>query len=353
MMRLPLVLFIFSAFLSASANPAMRWNKGRGYAPFANATQEGIIIDNTSSATIADIISLPVPASSFSLSFRASNHHASPTRRFPHIDTNGHRKSVAFPSWAILLIFDDKDSVRINVKAAEAFDAISSESATRLTVSPPHDESRVVTVPAGAGLDPYTGVNLWHIAGSGSMLEISGGNRGLNEILTIPLPYNNITGFGFEAAPAANLLVSDITFSDTSPPSISLYPDWKGVEHFNDIIRKSKDPLEGYWAIFDMTLEENMLRRGGDYRLAMRRDGERYVIIYVSGAAVNKDRWKEGMVKAILSPRAFSGVYDVEWIDTEGNSLSDSVIAQIEDGNIITIQFPRHDSTLRLRKCDR
>ncbi|MDE7110052.1 MAG: hypothetical protein K2O49_08830, partial [Muribaculaceae bacterium] len=299
-----------------------------------------------------DIITLPSPCTLFSLSFRASNRHSHPSRRFSHLDSDGRRKSVSAPAWSAILILEGNDTLRITVRATEIKNTLSSERATEITALSSSGTRHTTSVASDSGLDPHTGTNTWNFTKTGNTLSISAGKNTLSEIMAFEVADSPLTGFGFEANPAADLLVSNLSFTDDSPIPPPSSPEWKGEEHLNALLKKSKDNMEGYWAIFDMTLEENLLRLGGEYRLAIIREENIYNIIYVSGAAVNKDRWREGMLKGILTPGPFQGVYEVTWIDTEGNPISDSVIAQ-EEGGLITIQFPRQDSTIRLKKCDR
>ena len=113
----------------------------------------------------------------------------------------------------------------------------------------------------------------------------------------------------------------------------------------------SRDPMEGIWVIFDRNLDESLLKPGGDYVLAIVREGERYLMIYLEGAAVNSQKWSPGMIKGILNPTYFNGIYDTEWIDAECQSLNNGVKSQYGEGETLTIQFPYHSSSLRLRKA--
>lgn len=114
----------------------------------------------------------------------------------------------------------------------------------------------------------------------------------------------------------------------------------------------SEDPLEGIWVIFDRTLDESLLRLGGDYKLAIVKNHDRYDIIYLEGARVNGNIWKPGMIKGHLLPTPFSGLYNLRWKDSEGKVLSNSITAQSGEGNTLLLQFPYHSSTIRLRRID-
>ena len=112
--------------------------------------------------------------------------------------------------------------------------------------------------------------------------------------------------------------------------------------------RSSSDELEGEWGVFDMKLDDDKLRIGGNYRLAIIRDSDIYKIIYLSGAVTNDKSWKPGMIKGYVYPAPFENIYEIEWIGTSGGSLK-GIKTQLE-GDILSLQFPQHDSDLRLRK---
>ena len=117
-------------------------------------------------------------------------------------------------------------------------------------------------------------------------------------------------------------------------------------------LRNSADPVEGIWEEFDRTLDESKLRIGGRYRLAIIKAPEGYSIVYLSGAVKNPTLWKRGMVKGTLLKTSFPDVYDIEWKSAGGGKVDGEIKAQRE-GSVIAIQFPYHNSTLRLRKVEK
>ncbi|MDE6578236.1 MAG: hypothetical protein K2J82_06375 [Muribaculaceae bacterium] len=355
-----LVLFLLLAAIASQANvycqnqaspSTLRWNKGRGYQPFRNASGEGIEIDNQSSTPISDNFLLPVPSASFSLSFRAANRHAHPGKRFPYLDKDGRQKRVSMPAWDAILKFSPEDSISVRIASVEQATSVSSQNGIEISIL--NSEGEAISkkfISGNEDIDCYTGFNSWTLSGSENGLEIWGGARSLSLLLHADMTLPPCSGFGFSAHPAADLMIKDISFSDNSPVSMSIFHSWKGADELDAYLKKSKDPLEGYWSLFDRDLEESLLLMGGDYRCAIVRDADRYLLLYLSGARVNAKKWRQGMVKAILTPDLFSGIFNVEWIDAEGNSLSNSIKAQTGEGNTLSLQFPYHNSSLRLRK---
>ncbi len=400
----------------------MHWNKGRGYHPFAHTTSEGILLSNTTASPLIDTISLrhitpqnlkdpkalnlpkdltpltsPLPTSSFRLSFRIDNRHAHPSRRYTYTDPKGNAHTRKDPPWALLLTDTQGQNYWLTVSKTEiSDDIISSSPGTVVTLSlviplspaspnpdstpaaapvekpiasPPIPIENHITYPIETiiaqktlkdNVLPFAGETLWNIEVSDGHLRIIAGATEPTEIVTIPIDISNLASFGFVASPAAEILISDITYQ----PHSNIIPTYSTrllpqnpttipaaiTEQINHIIEDSDDPIEGYWEIFDRTLDEALLKLGGEYKLAIVKNHDRYDIIYLDGARVNGSHWKSGMLKGILTPSSFPGLLNLEWFDSEGKSLTYSVTAQTGYNGTLTLQFPYHSSVIRLRK---
>ncbi len=377
--HLLLTLALILAASCSAASYTRHWNKGRGYIPFHHITPDGILLSNDSSLPLLDSISLPLAPTSaanhpslsasipldvkhnFRLSFRVDNRHAHPSRRYAYRTPTGETRYRKNPSWGIFLT--GIDGRRCWISISKDPETPSSDLGSRLpgtvitlseetpAIPAPADASSNITTSAEVAIDdasvPFAGESLWIIEYKDEQLTVSAGARGVTTLARMPLMLEEISSFGFVASPAAEILISDVslTLTPSSPPQATV-----NINDLNRIFEDSEDPIEGYWEIFDRTLDEALLKLGGDYRLAIAKAGERYEIIYLSGARTDGSRWKPGMLKGILSPTAFPGLFNLEWIDAEGESLSNSVTAQYGYNSILTLQFPYHSSVIRLRK---
>ncbi|MGM9803592.1 MAG: hypothetical protein ACI308_05380 [Muribaculaceae bacterium] len=122
------------------------------------------------------------------------------------------------------------------------------------------------------------------------------------------------------------------------------------IEKLNQRFEKEHDVNEGYWSYLDRDVDENRLRLGGRYTLALVANGNGYDIIYVKGASVNSSRWKPGMIKGKLTKTRFQGQYDLIWYDAECKPFITDVHATMTDGAVLTLHFPLYKSQLRLSK---
>ena len=112
----------------------------------------------------------------------------------------------------------------------------------------------------------------------------------------------------------------------------------------------SADPVEGYWQYLDRDMDDEWLRLGGRYTIATVQAGNGYDIIYIDGAKVKKSLWQPGMLKGHITKTIFTGNYDLFWIDATMEPIDDEAYATVENGVILTLNFPTYKSQVRLSK---
>ena len=325
------------------------WNASKGYSPFSYATTEGIAIDNTTPFLLTDSYAFPEPCKDFELIFRGANLHGHPDKKY-EISHNGKKFITKNINWGFFLTTLKGDTLKVEIGKKEIADAFSSSMKASVNISVPGKEPENLFI--NDRLNLYTGFNQWRIIVGNGSVRIKGGDHKEFSIFESPLPSCEFTGFGFFATPGASVRIKDISLllpDDDNPFTRSAYT----LEAIEEIIDNSYDATVGYYTVFDRSLEENLLRMGGDYRFAIipdEEEGDNYLIIYLSGAVVNSNMWQPGMIKGRLMAEPFPDIYNLVWIDSEGKALSNGIKAQIEDDGLISIQFPYHSSTLRLRK---
>lgn len=131
------------------------------------------------------------------------------------------------------------------------------------------------------------------------------------------------------------------------PPMASLTSTDALTSHF----LRSTDPLEGYYRISERSFDEQYLRPGGDYVLAMMRtpDGG-YDIIYITGATQLPSAWQTGMVHGHAVPTANPMQYTATWTDARYRPITGEILMTVDGSGLITLQFPYLFSTVRLQR---
>ncbi len=181
------------------------------------------------------------------------------------------------------------------------------------------------------------------------LVEISGGHKKIEFLGQCRLPE---TPRG-EIRVFANTKLTDckVVVETQTDPSASLITEWdekRLIERFG----KSTDPLEGFYEYLDGDNDPKRAVAGGRYKLALVADGDGgYRVIYAGGASVASDRWRYGMLKAQLSPTNFVSHFDVRWIDSVFQPIVNDVSMSVEQGIILTFNFPRYNTVLRYTRC--
>lgn len=331
----------------SQAETNLFWNKSRGYKEFEKGTPEGIKIDNIGEGRVYDGYNFEEPLKSFSLKFRARNLHGNPLKKYSYKEQNNRERKIRDTEWGFFIASVNSDTLWINVSREEIDEVIESKSSARIDIRM-KSENQDCKINLKEGLDFYDGLNEWIIIATEDNIKISGGNRTPIEIAEIKNPGEDYSSFGFYCDKGAEIIITDLALTNTIKSSNGPY---EIIQDYRNLIPDDNtDILSGFWTIFDRELEEDLLKLGGDYNFALIPYKDGYALVYVSGAKVNKKEWKEGRVKSYFTPTPFPDIFNVCWIDSEGNFLDSDIKAQIDGFDIITINLPYHSSKLRLRK---
>lgn len=204
-----------------------------------------------------------------------------------------------------------------------------------------------------AGPDPSGSLNFYKLSTAWGTISLSGGLHTPEHLFSEVMPEGFvIDSIGFILPPGAAISTDELRLSSTRFYSREESP-WNDSELLQEYLDQSSDNMEGYYLILDRSLEETLLRLGGDYRLAMVKSTDGYDLIYISGARINGAAWTEGMQKAHLSPSGVDGVWNVSWIDSMHQTLEHELKAQTDKNGTLTIQFPYQNSQLRLHPASR
>lgn len=338
------VVGIVTGITNLANAETINWNRQRGYLPFKNAGETGVIIDNSTDTLVRDHYSFKDNANELHWKFRSKNMHGHPSKKYTFNSSSGETLNISTPSWGFYLSTDN-DTIYFLIKGTEIPENASSSYGLNIQAKKSTGELLSETFDKD-NFNPYQGDNLWEFTLKDKVLSLGGGDKSIKPFMQFPFE-GEISGIGYFAAPGGNIVFSDIILE---------YKDRRGttpVLSINDLegyFAESEDPMEGYWMVFDRELEESLLKLGGTYKLACTREGDDYLFSYIEGAGVNSDNWNLGDDKIRLKSTPFTGVYDVEWIDSMKEPLNKGISAQTGIGGTLLIQFPYQSSKIRLRK---
>lgn len=313
------------------------WNAGRGFGPFQG---EGNILKAD-----ADTLRLLTDAGGAdALEFRLRMRNLTPGK-----------------PWGLLLYGSGGEEAAVDFRTVEgAGDGVTTAPALQTTLRcdgrriarTHHADSTgmVKKLKDGyRGPDPTGRLNFYKVCVAEGTLSLFGGLHTPVVLLQERLPEGfRADSIGVYLCPGTRLQPEELRLSTTRFHSDEV-PLWSDGELLDEYLEGSSDPMEGYYAVLDRSMEESLLRMGGDYRLAIVRAEDGYDLVYLSGARVNAGAWSPGMVKAHLSPSGIGGVWNVNWSDAMHRSLFHDIKAQLSaESGLLNISFPYQSSSLRL-----
>lgn len=315
--------------LASASNGVVYMNKTRGFGEFENATDSTLTISAGEKTQVKDLIYIDC-GNCLKWEFRA--------------EATGKK-----PCWRMILKNKEREL---------GFEFSSFDSRFEETYTSPYMLLRVYESGKVLSerkifdkLNISNRENAYRFVSDNSGWAIYGGNRAYNLLASEAGKGFIPDSIGFMLEKGKTVEISDMAIEISNLNPIGAYDaEVADIDSIEEYLRKSSDPKEGLWAVYDRTLEDNYLRMGGDYRLAILRNGEDYDIIYLQGAEKNPGAWKSGMLKGRLKASAFKDVYDVEWIDSAGEKC-ESIKAQYE-ADLFRFVFIDLSSELRLAKIE-
>lgn len=279
-----------------------------------------------------------------------------------YTDRYGRRHTTVRPGVEFVLANSTGDTVRASIRSIPVYGHDTGRG-ERFGLSVSLGDSVIMSTETEEGTNsPF---HIGHDAGLQLRLSINGlavleGTDQLSALLSCDTPpalhdfiMAGITGVGVAAMPGGKIDVSRLSVSTDGEPGEDMLTTLD-LHALDARFSTSADHLEGYWAVLDYTADDTMLRSGGRYTVAMIGNGRgSYRLIYVNGAEVNASAWQPGRIKAMLHPASLPGAYRAVWYDAEGRELDPECAVQIDTPRVMTVQFPRLLSALRLHKISK
>lgn len=326
--------------------PARYMNSVRGMAPLSDKEKGALVLDAGSGVEQKAMMSLD-DAGGWRLDFRAANINNAPRKSYGYRDESGKWHKVKYPAWGVIL----KDSGKTSRIEFRTNDDPVDETYSRpfLEITYTEDGKTRVSERITTGLDLFDGENAYRLTCRDGMLMLQGGHRGYDALKISLGQAGVVDSIGFFATPGGKVTVDWVSLHTFGPVAGKRVAD---DSRFNEILSgtfEESGGLEGLWMVFDRSLENDWLRMGGDYRLALLKTPDGYDIIYVDGAVTLGKDWRKGKKKGRLVATPIDDVYDVEWIDATGNVVSQEIKAQYQEP-LLKIMFPMLNSELRMKR---
>lgn len=336
-MRRLLTLLLLAVALAASAD-LQYWGGPYGFGPLSDATE----------LEVQGLVSLPVPP------------HASGSLLLSALTSSPDGNLVRRGGITLGMARADSAALTLTLKAYAASDPLYDGDALEVVVHVDGESTPYRLSGAGAdklrnGRDAMLALSL-----QDGVLTLLGGSR-LQQILwssaDAPCPAG-VGEFLADASPIARFMFdkpgSPYTVRRASvhydPPSAFKPMTAEEIEAVLATAERGRYPYAGFWSLLDYDLDDNYLRPGGRYILALLPFHDGYRGVYISGADVAPSLWHPGMRKADMAPTSLPNAFTLEWIDVEGAPLPARGSAQFATPSLLNIAFPGLSSTLRLHR---
>ena len=292
----------------------------------------------------------------YSYLVRASSHSSQAGRSYTVTDADGNKSRVEGTSWGI--VFDYTDSahyhrVEVSCSNSNLYDDLTDQRTMHVSIYR-HDGSSETLLSRRTlsdGVDMEDGLNTLMVSVANGQAAISVGKKRLQPVATVALDDvdSKTVKTGLYLSPGAHIAIERTVLTTESNPPRRVATCWTR-EALDQHLAMSSDPIEGYWQYQDRDMEDQWLRLGGRYTVAVVAANDGYDIIYLSGAQVNAAQWQAGLLKGHITKTIFDGNYGLEWIDATFQPIVQDAYATFENGVLMTLDFPVYESQVRLSK---
>ena len=332
-------------------NPSMRM-QGR----YKAITEDRLVEENAMLATALTIDTMGVVSTAYRYQVRMANlnNKQGKTKSIKNPMTGGHTV-ITSPQWGVVFNMDDRGNyyaVVLSCDNSAPYDDIADQRTMQVSLVKNDDGSTIelasTTVSKGVSLEDD--LNTVCVDVDDRSVRVSIGKDELQEVLEANVSRPSGTVWvGYLVGAGSRVSIERAVLTIENENQVAATTRWT-LDALDEYLATSIDPMEGYWKYLDRDMEDKWLRLGGRYTLAVVRADDGYDLIYIDGAQVKKSQWQPCMLKGHITRTQFTGNYDLCWIDATMEPISEDCYAAIENGVILTLNFPIYKSQVRFAK---
>ena len=332
-------------------NPGMRM-QGR----YKAIVDDRLIEENSTMATAitTDIMDICSTAYRYQLRLANLNNKQGKTKSIKNPMT-GDKTTITSPQWGLVFNYDEDGNYCAVVLSCEnnmPFDDITDQRSMQVSLIQCSGSTvtQLASTSLMKGVSLEDDLNTLCVDVDEREVRVSIGKDDLQQVLEATV--NRPTGavqVGYLVGPGSRVSIERAVLTIENEKQVSAATLWT-LDALDEYLSASTDPIEGYWKYLDRDLEEKWLRLGGRYTIAVVRADDGYDLIYIDGAQVRKSMWQPGMKKGHITKTLFTGNYDLTWIDATMEPIDEDAYATVENGVILTLNFPIFKSQMRLAK---
>ena len=315
-----------------------------------------LIEENATMATALSLDTLSIHSTAYRYQLRLANLNNKQGKTLTIKDPmTGKKTQITSPEWGLVFNRDEEGNycaVVLSCDNSSPYDDITDQRSMHVTLIQRQngETSTVATTEIKKGVSLEDEMNTLCVDVDEHGVIIMVGKDELKQVLEahIKRPLGPVQ-VGYQVGPGTRMALERAVLTIDNEKQVITTTQWTR-ETLDEYFAASKDPVEGYWTYLDRDMEDRWLRLGGRYTIAVVRADDGYDLIYIDGAQVKKSLWQPGMKKGHMTRTIFSGNYDASWIDATMEPLDKDVQATIENGVILTLNFPVYKSQVRFAK---
>lgn len=315
-----------------------------------------LIEENATMANASTIDTMQIYSTAYRYQLRLANlnNKQGMTKSIKNPMTGG-KTTITSPEWGMIFNRDENNNycaVVLSCDNSAPYDDISDQRTMQVTLIQRADGqvSELASITLTRGVSLEDDLNTLCVDVDERSVKVSIGKDDLQQVLeaSINRPAGAVR-VGYLVGPGSRVAIERAVLTIENDNQVAATSLWT-LDELDEYLANSSDPLEGYWKYLDRDMEEKWLRLGGRYTLAVVRADDGYDLIYIDGAHVKKSQWQPCMKKGHLTKTIFSGNYDLTWIDATMEPISEDAFATLENGVILTLNFPIFKSQVRFAK---
>lgn len=323
---------------------------------FKDIVNNRLVEENVMPATALTVDTFNIISTAYRYQLRMANlnNKQGRTRHIKDRRTGG-SISITSPEWGMVFNLDNDGNycaVILRCENSARFDDIIDNRSMLVTLVQYSDGSFTPLASASLtrGVSLEDDLNTLCVDVDQQRVRVSIGRDELQQVLEAPVarPAGAVQA-GYLVGPGSRVSIERAVLTINNDNQVNTATRWT-LDELEQYLDNSTDPIEGYWHYLDRDMEEKWLRLGGRYTVAVVRAGNGYDLLYISGAQVNPSQWHPCMLKGHIAKTAFDGNYDLTWIDAMMEPIDEDTHATVENGVILTLNFPIYRSQVRLAR---
>ena len=318
-----------------------------------------LIEENATMATAITLDTMNIASRSYNyvIRFANLNNKQGKTRSIKNPMT-GEKTTISSTEWGLVFNYDEQGNyhaVVLECDNSTPYDDITDKRTMKVMLieHTPEQSSVVAQTTVDSGVSLEDGMNTLSVNVDEHSVTVAIGRIDMLEVVLKSSSLRRPAGavaVGYLVGPGARVAIECAALTIYNENQVAdLQTEWTR-EALDEYFATSADPIEGYWQYLDRDMEDEWLKLGGRYTLAVVHADYGYDIIYMDGVQVKKSLWQPGMLKGHITKTIFSGNYDLFWIDATMEPIDDEAYATVENGVILTLYFPTYKSQVRFAK---